>query len=534
LASPLLELSELRQYFGGVHALDGVSLSIETGQVFGLIGPNGAGKTTLVNVLTGHARGGSGLVRIAGTDVAGKPPHLVASAGVARTFQGVRLYHELSAIANIIAGMHRQRMHDIGRELFAPLGRVRRARTARHAQALGLLELVGLPDEVADRPAATLAYGQQRRVEIARALALQPRLLILDEPTAGMNPLEKREIGRLLSRLSEGGLTILLIEHDMPLVMSVCSRVAVLDFGRKIADGEPQAVARDQKVLDAYLGTETSCGSASEDDTTQAEGATSSTAAAITTGARPATSQTRPGRGLRASDLHVHYGAVHAVRSVSLAVDEGEIVTLIGANGAGKSTLLATLSGVLRPSSGAATFDGLDLTRAKPARIVAHGIAHVPEGRQILGRLTVRENLELGGYTRGGSRRLAADITRLEERFPILAERRSMPAMTLSGGEQQVLAIARALIARPRLLLLDEPSLGLAPILAESVFGLIAELHRSGLTILLVEQNAHRALSLAQRGYVVETGRIAFSGSAVELQANPEVERAYLGSDPRL
>ena len=504
---PLLELTDLRLRFGGVQALDGVSLTVRRGDVFGLIGPNGAGKTTLVNLITGFVRGGSGSARLDGIELVGRAAHTIAAAGVARTSQGVRLYHPLSAVENVVCGMHSRRGLDLG-ELM-PVRRVRAARRRRREQALALLAAVGLPRELADAPAEALAYGQQRRVEIARALALEPRLLILDEPVAGMNPVEKHEIGRLLAQLSTSGLTILLIEHDMPLVTSACTQVAVLDFGRKIADGQPRSVASDQRVLDAYLGR------SSERE--------HSPAAAPAPRGRPL---------LDVIALDVHYGAVHAVREASLHVHAGEIVTLIGANGAGKSTLLAALSGLVRPSGGAAEFDGLDLTRSRPSQIVRAGLAHVPEGRQILARLTVRENLTLGGYSRGRTRDLATDIARLEQRFPILGERRAMPAAALSGGEQQMLAIARALIARPRLVLLDEPSLGLAPLLAATVFELIAELHREGMTILIVEQNAHRALQLAHRGYVIETGRITIEDSAERLRADSRVQRAYLGAEP--
>jgi len=503
---PLLQLTDLRVRFGGVQALDGVSLTVHGGGVFGLIGPNGAGKTTLINLITGFERGGSGSARLDGSELIGRPVHTIAAAGVARTSQGVRLYHQLSAVENVVCGMHSHRAPDLG-ELI-PGRRVRTARKRRREQALGLLAAVGLPCELADAPADSLAYGQQRRVEIARALAAGPRLLILDEPVAGMNPVEKLEIGRLLRKLGADGLTILLIEHDMPLVVSTCTRVAVLDFGRKIADGEPRSVARDPHVLDAYLGR--------KNDQEQSS--------------PPAPA--RRGRALlEVTVLDVHYGAVHAIRGASIHVHAGEIVTLIGANGAGKSTLLAALSGLVRPSSGRAEFDGLDLTRARPAQIVRAGLTHVPEGRQILARLTVRENLMLGGHSRGRARGVHTDIAHLEKRFPILGERRAMPAAALSGGEQQLLAIARALIARPRLLLLDEPSLGLAPLLATTLFELIAELHRDGITILLVEQNANRALQFAQRGYVIETGSIVLEGSAERLRADSRVQQAYLGAE---
>jgi branched-chain amino acid transport system ATP-binding protein len=237
------------------------------------------------------------------------------------------------------------------------------------------------------------------------------------------------------------------------------------------------------------------------------------------------TADTRTPALLEVNDLHVKYGAIRAVRGASFSVAEGELAVLIGANGAGKSTILNTLSGVLRPHAGAATFDGLDLTRAPSAAIVRHGLVQVPEGREILARLTVRENLELASRARTGD-----DVAAMFERFPALAERADVAAGQLSGGEQQQLAIARALVARPRLLLLDEPSLGLAPQTAERVFREIEQIHAQGITVLLVEQNAAWALDLADRAFVLESGRIGLAGTGQELRDHPDVRRAYLGS----
>jgi len=519
---PLLRLHELRCHFGGVRAVDGVSLDVEERSIFGLIGPNGAGKTTLVNVVTGYQRAQSGRVELGGDDLSGRPPHEVAARGVARTFQNIRLYRQLTALENVLVGMHHHRPHDTLRQL-ALLPSLRRDQRARVEQARELMARVGLdPAIYGDRRSTTLAYGDQRRLEIARALALAPRLLVLDEPAAGMNQAEKGRVVELLEGLHESGLTIVLIDHDMPLVMSVCRRLAVLDFGRKIAEGPPAEVSAHPDVLAAYLGVRVG-GEGPE----AAPGPMASSPPASPQAAPAGPVARRP--LLEVADLEVAYGAVRAVRGVSLSVGEGEMVALVGANGAGKSTTLNTLAGLVRPRAGRARFDELDLTRVAPARIVAAGLVQVPEGREILARLTVRENLELGAWSRRDRRSVAADVTGFEERFPILGQRRGMAAGQLSGGEQQVLAIARALMARPRLLLLDEPSLGLAPLLAERIFELIAEIHGDGVTVLLVEQNAYRALGLADRAYVMEAGRIVISGTGEDLRRDPEVHRAYLG-----
>ena len=231
---------------------------------------------------------------------------------------------------------------------------------------------------------------------------------------------------------------------------------------------------------------------------------------------------------LKAENLNVYYGPIHAVKGVSFEVNEGEVVTLIGANGAGKSTSLKTISGLMRSRGGAIEFMGKPIASTPAHKIVELGIAHVPEGRRIFTSMTVEENLDMGAFTvRGGN--IDADKERVFEQFPRLKERRRQIAGTLSGGEQQMLAMGRALMSSPKLLMLDEPSMGLAPILVEQVFDIIASLHKAGTTILLVEQNAEMALSIADRAYVMETGRITLSGTGKELAASEEVQKAYLG-----
>ena len=233
---------------------------------------------------------------------------------------------------------------------------------------------------------------------------------------------------------------------------------------------------------------------------------------------------------LRLEDLTVAYGAIRALHGISLDVEEGEIVALIGANGAGKSTTLRTISGLVRPQGGRIFFGGKEITRFPPDRIVALGISHVPEGRRVFTRLTVSENLELGAYTRKSNREVKEAMERVFRRFPRLLERKNQLAGTLSGGEQQMLAIGRALMSQPRLLLMDEPSMGLAPMLVREIFAIIKELNEAGTTILLVEQNAQMALSVARRAYVLETGAITLAGPAADLARRKEVREAYLGA----
>jgi len=232
---------------------------------------------------------------------------------------------------------------------------------------------------------------------------------------------------------------------------------------------------------------------------------------------------------LRLTDVHTYYGRIHALQGISLEVHLGEIVTLLGANGAGKTTTLKTIHGLMHPKVGKIEFDGADITHVPAHLLVRRGIGQAPEGRRIFARMTVMENLQMGAYTRTGKDDLNADFERVFELFPRLRERRTQAGGTLSGGEQQMLAIGRALMTRPKLLLLDEPSMGLAPILVQQIFSIIGDINRQGTTILLVEQNALMALGVAQRGYVLQTGRIVRSGAASALLADPEVQAAYLG-----
>lgn len=232
---------------------------------------------------------------------------------------------------------------------------------------------------------------------------------------------------------------------------------------------------------------------------------------------------------LKVNNLNVSYGAIHAIHDISIEVSEGEIVSLIGANGAGKTTTLHTITGLKKPASGEASFDGHNLFTMNPSKIVTLGMAHVPEGRRIFSQMTVAENLSMGAFIVSDKARVEEDMESVYSRFPRLKERSKQAGGTLSGGEQQMLAIGRALMSRPKMMLMDEPSMGLSPLLVKEIFTIIEELNRSGMTILLVEQNAKMALSIAHRAYVLETGRIVMSGNAKDMLADDKVRKAYLG-----
>ena len=490
-----LEVRELGISFGGIKAASGVSFSAAPGKVTSVIGPNGAGKTTVLNIIGGFYRPDLGSIRLGGIELAGAPAWKVARAGIARTYQTTKLFETMSVLDNVLIAMRRGRL---GSMLSAAAGDTERR------VAEGLLSFVGYRDALA-RPAGELPHVDRRLVEIARALAMRPRVLLLDEPAAGLMAADKQSLSALLRRIADAGIAVLLVEHDMRLVMGISDHIVVLDAAKPIAAGAPSDIRHDAKVLAAYLG--------------------------------PADMRARPrslpwdgpkDAVLAAVDLTAGYGAAPVLQQVSVEVRPGEMVALIGANGAGKSSLMRTVAGLLRPVAGSIILDDAHIERSDAHRIAASGLALVPEGRQVFPELTVHDNLELGANTRTDVD-YDAEIAALLRRFPRLRERLHSRAGLLSGGEQQMLAIARALMAKPRILLLDEPSLGLAPAMIAELFDILADLRDEGTTILLVDQMAVMALALADRGYVLDSGQIVRQDSAAALAVDPEVEAAYLG-----
>ena len=497
-----ISANDLSASFGGVHAVRNLSFDGGAGEITSIIGPNGAGKSTVLNLICGFYRPDHGSVVLGKKDITRLPSHAIARAGIARTYQASQLFANMSVLDNVLAAMRR------GELSFATLFSPERDRD-RRALAESILAFAGYAGSL-DRLAGALPHVDRRLVEIARALATRPRVLALDEPAAGLDPIDTARIGELLRKVARSGIAVILIEHDMSLVMSISDRVIVLDAGSKIAQGSPAEVAVNERVLKAYLG-----------ETRTAERGRKRTLA--------------PQRAPVIATEHLcsGYGAANVIRDIDVTVEEGELVAVLGANGAGKTTLMRALSGLNRPVEGAVLFLGERIETYGASGITRRGLVLVPEGRQVFPELSVIDNLELGAYARPAPE-LDEMIERLLDRFPQLRARQNQRAGLLSGGEQQMLAIGRGLIARPRLLLLDEPSLGLAPNLLDALYDLLAELREQGMTMLLVDQMAALALTVADRVYLLASGSVKQADSAAQMKADPALLRAYLGEHERV
>ncbi|MCD0504262.1 branched-chain amino acid ABC transporter ATP-binding protein/permease [Bordetella petrii] len=482
--------------FGGVHAVSDLNMQVPEGTVTSLIGPNGAGKTTALNMLSGFYRPSTGDVMLGSRPLTGLPAFRIARSGVARSYQTSQLFGSLSVEDNVALAMGRGRLGG----LFAA-GRFRSADARMRARAL--LAFCGYQG-AAQANAAGLPHVDRRLVEIARALATDPDVLLLDEPAAGLSREDKNMLAALLRRIADAGVGVALVEHDMGLVMSISDQLVVLDAGKRLAVGTPAQVQNDPAVKQAYLG----------ESLDASEGA-------------PRTPRTPGVEVLAVDSLVAGYGAEPVLHGISLQVRAGEMVALLGANGAGKSTLMRTLAGLHRSQSGAMHINGHQLEGRAAEDVVGLGLVLVPEGRQVFPELSVLDNIRLGAFLDQTDRE--ARVESMLQRFPRLRERLHQRAGLLSGGEQQMLALARGLMSRPRVLLLDEPSLGLAPKVIAELFAALDRLRDEDMTILLVDQMAGLALALADRAYVVEGGRVVAQGSAAEIAANDELANAYLG-----
>ena len=484
----LLEVSGLVKRFGGLVAVNNVSFAIAPGEILGLIGPNGSGKSTVMSMIMGIHRPNAGSVKVAGVEVAGWPSHRIARQGVGLVFQHSRPLHRQTVLENIRLALLRDSLFS-----FIPDPTI-------DPKARAIAERVGLT-AVLDRLPSTLPFADLRRLELAKAIARHPSVILVDEPFAGLTSSETAAFARLVDDFRRDGCAVLLVDHNVKSVSALVDRVLAMYVGQPIAEGTPAAVMRDETVRRVYLG-----------GTTLTEA-----------GTRPPRAKTPT--ALHVEDLSVFYGKAQALDRVSLRVEEGELVSVIGLNGAGKTTLFNAISGLV-PYTGSVRFGEGTLRGRSAAAIARGGIVQCAESRELFTDMSVRENLDLGGQH---LRKVDASrqLDTMFDLFPILHKRQAQTAGTLSGGEQQMLTIARALMMQPRLLILDEPTLGLAPVILEQISLAITRLRETTpMTILLGEQNVTFALPHADRIYVLEHARVAWEGRAEHFAA--EAGAAYL------
>lgn len=480
-----LRVEQVSKAFGGLLALAGVSLEVAPGERRAVIGPNGAGKSTLFKVMAGELRPSQGRVFLQGREVSGMPQERVARLGLGRTFQRSNAFPELLVWENVALAQKAAQGQGatLGQHLKPEPGVQR------------VLEQVGLAER-AHVVASQLSHGEKRQLEIAMALVQNPRVLLLDEPLAGLSGAERERIGELILGL-DPQMTVLLVEHDLEYALRFAQRVTVLHYGEVMAEGGPEEIRQNPKVQEIYVGA----------------GWAAEAQAATTKGAEV----------LRSEGVGAGYGAMQVLSGVRLEVAQGEVVALLGRNGMGKTTLLSALMGLLPLQEGEVFFLGQGIGRLPPHRRAALGLALVPQGRRMFDGLNVEEELQMAAWGQRGR----WTLERVLEVFPRLAERRRSPSRALSGGEQQMVAIARALLRNPRLVLMDEPTEGLSPLMVRQVAEIIRTLKAEGETVLLAEQNVQMALSVADRVYILEHGQVVWEGRPQE--ASQAVLHRYLG-----
>jgi len=484
----VLEVTGLAKRFGELRALDGIGLTVAPRGVHSIIGPNGAGKTTLFNCITGVVKPDEGAVVLAGRDITRLAVVDRVRLGLVRTFQVSRVFESLSARENVQLALQKTSLKGgIGLRL----GRAARRRIEERCGEL--LDQAGLAAVNQELPSGTLSHADRRAIEVAMALACDPVVLCLDEPTAGIGIGEAERMAELIGRLGER-LAVLLVEHRMSLVQGVSQQVSVLAQGKLLAEGPPAAISADPRVQDAYLGR----AAAARPAAAPRRRAPASPAAAV------------PADDLVLRGVHTCYGSSHVLHGVSLTARQGQVTSILGRNGAGKTTTLATVMNLVPARSGSIRLGGRELAGTSTHAVAGLGVALVPEDRWVFGELTVEENLRIAAGPRGPLREAYAE-------FPVLAERRQAKGSELSGGQQQMLALARTLVRGARVVLLDEPTQGLSPAYVEVVLGYVRRLRERGVTVVLVEQSIDVVAAVADTVYLMRDGQITAELAAAEL-----------------
>jgi branched-chain amino acid transport system ATP-binding protein len=484
-----LRIDGVGKRFGGVTALEGADLAVAAGEAVGVIGPNGAGKSTLLKLIAGIYRPDSGHIRFGRHRLERLAPHRITRLGIALAHQVPQPFTGLTVRDNIRIGSMAARP---------------RMREAELAEVLALCQL----DGKSARPASSLRVLDLKRLEVARALATRPQVLMLDEVAAGLVGRDLDRAIELIRGVHARGITVVLVEHIERVVRELVDRVLVLDWGRPIAEGTPEEIAASPLVRKVYLG----------------EGGQSAAVPA------PRTDSGTAADALVLDGVSAGYAGMLALRDFSLRVQAGQIVSVLGANGAGKSTLCATIMGAVPARAGTVQALGRDITSLPVHERARLGIAYCQEGRHIFTDLSVTENLELGAPLSLGKSEIRARLERVHAVFPVLAERAQQRAGTMSGGQQQMLAVGRALMANPSVLICDEISLGLAPVAIDALYQALAEINAQGVAILLVEQNVRRALGVSDHAVVLSRGRVSYRGDPAGLLGEADLDAAYFGT----